>query len=205
MATDMPDIHRSLDMRTILKLATFHMRQSYASVTLIDHGLQLIFAASMHCASDFRAEPDLDKFLIAGLKSRNWGLRGSCLGAMIRSFVRSSVRGRLSMGPAQTRQLMSNQPWPAHLQNVLNQYGLSQCYTTQERAVSYELSEVLGRGMQDRDFYLLGGKLADLTLLSEYTMPETVPFFSVAEVVPFCIKELRARGTPSDTDKADIP
>ncbi|KAF9063495.1 hypothetical protein BDP27DRAFT_1335047 [Rhodocollybia butyracea] len=197
-APEMPDIHRSLDMRIILKLVTFHMRQPYASGALIDHGIQLIFAASMHCAADFRAEPDLDKFL-------NWGLRGSCLGALIRSFVRSSVPERLAMGPAQTMQLMSNQPWPAHLQKVLSQYGLPRCYTTQERAVSYELSEVLGRGMQHRDFYLLGGKLASLTLLSEYTMPETIlPAFSVIEVVPFCIKELRAKGTPSDMEKADI-
>ncbi|KAJ3904001.1 hypothetical protein F5879DRAFT_802552 [Lentinula edodes] len=200
-APEMPEIHRSLDMRIILKTTIHHMRQLYASKTLIDHGNQLVFASAMHCSAAFRSEPDLDKFLVAGLKSKNWGLRGSCLGAMIRSYILSTVPDRPALGPAQLIQIFGS-AWPPHLLEVMNQYGLSRCQTTQQRGHAMALSDAI-TGAHSRDHYILGGKLADLTLLTEFSLPAT-PMFPLSEIIPRCVEALRARGTAADTDKADI-
>ncbi|KAJ3776438.1 hypothetical protein FB446DRAFT_682836 [Lentinula raphanica] len=196
----MPDIHRSLDMKTILKLTVYHMKQPYATRFLIDHGLQLIFAASMHCASVFRSEPDLDMFLVAGLKSKNWGMRGTCLGAIIRSHIMGSPPDVPTPGFLQPAPI---ERWPSHLGQILKQYGLSRCFLTQQTDISYALMGIITSSHRTRDYYALGVKLADLTLVTEYSLPAS-PFFPVEEIVPRCVQELRAKGTPADTNRADV-
>ncbi|KAJ3776442.1 hypothetical protein FB446DRAFT_298862 [Lentinula raphanica] len=195
-----PEIHRSLDMKTILGLTIHHMRQPYASKDLIHCSLRLISASALHCSSVFRSVPALDMFLVAGLKSKNWGMRGMCFGAIIRSHITSAVHGVPMLGlqlfPPEFFEEM-----PPHLFHILEQYGLSRCHTIEVHHVTAAYEAILDFWEASHDYYALGAGLADLTPL--LTVPD-MPSCNIEEIIPCCLQELRARGTSADTRRADI-
>ncbi|KAJ3832355.1 hypothetical protein F5878DRAFT_666647 [Lentinula raphanica] len=198
----MPELQSSLDMKTMLELTLHHMRQSYASKSSIQYGLDLILASAMYSSNIFRSVPDLDMFLVAGLKSKTWDIRGICFGAILRSHIVTSVHRIPSLG----LQLLSPEffvRWPPHLFQILEQYGLSRCFVVQLHHVSTTYLAVFDSWEKNRDHYALGAGLADLTLMTEYCLPAR-PSFPVEEIIPRCLQELRARGTSADMDRADV-
>ncbi|KAJ3974922.1 hypothetical protein EV361DRAFT_819278 [Lentinula raphanica] len=200
----MPEILRSVDMKTILELTVHHMRQSYASKDLINHGLHLILASAMHCTSVFRSVPDLDMFLVAGLKSKNWGMRGACFSAIIRSY--GTCQGTAAGIPSLGLRLFPPEffeEWPPHLLQILEQYGLPRCHTIQTHLVTSAYMAVLDYWEANHDYYALGADLADLPLVTELILPHTSSF-PAEETIPRCLQELRARGTSTDLERADI-
>ncbi|KAJ3841160.1 hypothetical protein EV361DRAFT_577245 [Lentinula raphanica] len=201
-APHMPEVQRTLDMKTILELTLHHMKQPYTTKFMIQHGLQLIFASAMHCSSTFRSMPDLEMFLVAGLKSKNWSMRGACFGAIIRSYLLTAPLDEPSLG-LQLFEPEIFDRFPPHIDEILDQYGLPRCQIVQLNHIAHAYFDVLDVWEEDHDHYALGSKLADFALVTEYCLP-AMSSFPVEEIIPRCLQELRASGTSADMNRADI-
>ncbi|KAE9390323.1 hypothetical protein BT96DRAFT_946213 [Gymnopus androsaceus JB14] len=152
----------------------------------------------------FRSEPELDKFLVAGLKSKDWGIRGFCLGAIVRSFMLSGVVDRAQMDIDQLDQLLSKEHHvPSHILAAFNKYGIYRLQSYQQRETFQEIMNVVEAALQHRDYYVLGIKYAEFVLQTEYSLPD-YPELPLKEVIPLCVNALRAKGSPGDMDRADI-
>lgn len=216
-----PEVFASLDMPLIVKAVVTACQRPTASPYTIDHGNELLAMATLHCTAAFYSNPSAISLLVAGLRSKDWTFRCTCLGGLIRLHRKNAEDDTRVMDP---NKLMDSveRGFPPHISEILMNYGIKICETTVTVQTSVEFTKAIMACAQDHDLYRLGLTIADCILRTEFSVPqgmfqsqnprtgemETVdvglPFMRWDDSLPHCASAIRARGKPSEMDKADI-
>jgi hypothetical protein len=216
-----PKLLASLDMRTILKVVTENARRDWASPYLINHALSLLSMATLHATDACKAYPPMVKFLVAGLRSKDWVTRCICLGGIIRLHHKESEPDMRTLDPMVFTAAVGRGFAP-HLTDLMVDYGTTRCDTYLTLSTARDFQQAMISSAQDYDLYGLGLKLAAFILRTEFSIndgffqtmdPVTgryetadvgLPFTRYMESLPHCAKAIRARRIEREADMADI-
>ncbi|KAJ7698629.1 hypothetical protein B0H17DRAFT_1006605 [Mycena rosella] len=207
----------SLDLTDILKIVTDTIRRPFPSRILVDHSVQLLAMSTLH--SD--VPPTSARFLVAGLRSKDWIFRCTCLGGLVRLHRKQSESDQRALDPMKLMAAVSR-PAPPHLSEILRAYGFQQCeaYLTMKTASDFQ--SAMMNCVSTRDLYSLGLSLASFILRTEFSVSEGayqspnsvtgqmesmdlgLPFTMWSDSLPHCAKAIRAKGVPAEADMADI-
>ncbi|KAF8899811.1 hypothetical protein CPB84DRAFT_1780041 [Gymnopilus junonius] len=218
-----PTALKSIDMVDVLKTTLEATKRPYARPRLIlDHAVEVLVCSAMHASSSFQAYPSSINFLVAGLRSKDWVTRCSCLGGLVRLYHMECEDDTRQLDP-QRLMFAIQRGAPENLQDVMMDYGLMRCdiYITLKCSGDYQ--KAMMQVAQDHDLYGLGLKLGDLILRTEFSIADGMfevedpvtgrhsvedfglPFKLWGDALPHCAKAIRRRNKPGEEqDMADI-
>src|SRR6266511_3140044 len=78
-----PQVLRSLDMTNILKTVLETIKRPHGPRNprpMIEHALELLTLCTMHSSKAYKTCPSAINFLVAGMRSKDWVTRSSCIG-----------------------------------------------------------------------------------------------------------------------------
>ncbi|KAJ7512500.1 hypothetical protein B0H11DRAFT_1951488 [Mycena galericulata] len=213
-----PRFAESLDLREVVQVTTDALRKPSPSRSLVDHGVQLLAMSTLHC----KVPPTTANFLVAGLRSKDWIFRSTCLGALLRLHRNEAEQDQRAFDPMKFMACMSRSV-PPHLNNILRAYGFQQCETYLTVQTASEFQQAMINSVQTHDLYALGITLASLILRTEFSISEGsfqsenprngrreaatdlgLPFIMWSDALPHCAKAIREKGLPAEADMADI-
>ncbi|KAJ7698823.1 hypothetical protein B0H16DRAFT_1644584 [Mycena metata] len=167
-----PGLARSFDLLDVVKTVTEALHKPSLSRVMVDHS-----------------------FLVAGLRSKDWIFRCTCLGGL---------------------------PAPPHLNEILRAYGFEKCELTIIMKTSVDYQRAMIASVQSHDLYSLGLSLASFITRTEFSISDGMfetenpvtgrreildsglPFKLWGDALPHCAKAIRDRGFPKQVDLADI-
>lgn len=219
-----PQVLRSLDMKNILKtvLETIKRPQGPESDRpMIGHALELVTLCAMHASNAYTAYPSAIKFLVAGMRSKDWVTRSSCTGGLIRLYRLEAEDDVRQFDPnyfigAIQRGL------PDHLNDIVFDYGLLRTEMFLTMSCAKDFQKAMMACAKDHDLYALGLKQASLILTTEFSISEGcfqvedprtgkrvmedigLPFKMWSDSLPLCSRAIRARKKSDEEDFADI-
>ncbi|KAF8180414.1 hypothetical protein BJ912DRAFT_981245 [Pholiota molesta] len=215
---------KSIDMVDIIKtiLETVKRPHSYPG-HMIDHALELMANASLHAASAFKAYPPSIGFLVAGMRSKDWATRCTCLGGLIRLYRLKSEEDQKGLDPNRFMAALQRGV-PGNISDILMNYGPLRCetYLTLSCTTEFQKAMIQMASGRAHDLYTLGLKEVELILKTEFAItdggfqvedPETgrfeirdfgLPFKMWADSLPHCALAIRNKKNPQEEDLADI-
>lgn len=216
-----PQLLRSLDMVEILKTILETIKRPHSNPRImIDHALQLLCTSTLNVSSAFEAYPSAINFLVAGMRSKDWVTRCSCLGGLVRLY---RLQGEEEPRLFDPRRLMSAvNRLPPRLTDILVDYGTMRCDLYLTLSATSEFQKAMMACVQTHDLYVLGLKQASLILLTEFSVPNGyfeveepgrpgrgtsamgLPFTMWLDSLPHSAKAIRAKRKPEEQDLADI-
>ncbi|KAF7348541.1 Bin3-type SAM domain-containing protein [Mycena venus] len=212
-----PTLARSLDLKGVVTAVTEALHQPFPSRVLVDHSVQLLAVSTLHC----KVPPSTVTFLVAGLRSKDWIFRSTCLGGLIRLHQTEAEPDQRGMDPMKLIACVSK-PAPSHLNDILLAYGFEKCETMLTLKTANEFQRAMMNSVSTHDLYTLGITLAGFILRTEFsisegmfqgedpvtgrreTMDVGLPFKMWSDALPHCAKAIRDRGLPAQADIADI-
>ncbi|KAJ7484420.1 hypothetical protein FB451DRAFT_1232475 [Mycena latifolia] len=207
----------SLDLEDVLEIVTEALRKPFPSRVLVDHSVQLIAMSTLHS----RVPPSAARFLVAGLRSKDWIFRCTCVGGLLRLHRNEAESDQRSLDPMRLMAAVSR-PAPSHLNEILRAYGFQECETYITMKTAQEFQSAMMSTVRTRDLYSLGILLAGFILRTEFSISEGsfqspnpvtgqmenmdlgLPFIMWSDSLPHCAKAIRAKGLPAEADMADI-
>ncbi|KAJ6491306.1 hypothetical protein C8R47DRAFT_976831 [Mycena vitilis] len=210
-----PTFIESCDLMGIAKAVTEGLRKSPSRVS-IEHAGQLLNVMAQYC----KVPPTTVNFLIAGLRSKDWVFRCTCLGGLVRLHQREEEPDLMKMDPRVLIDCVSK-PAPSHLNDILRAYGFQRCETTMHLQTSLANQRAMMSCASTRDLYTLGVTLAGFINWTEFSVsegrfesnnPETgerevidvgLPFTLWSDALPHCAQAIRAKGLASQAEMAD--
>ncbi|KAJ7931223.1 hypothetical protein B0H13DRAFT_2247669 [Mycena leptocephala] len=208
---------KSLDLQDVVKTVTDALRKPSASRVLVDHSVQLLAVSTFHC----KIPPTTVNLLVAGLRTKDWIFRSTCLGGLVRLHANESEPDQRGLDPTKLIACVSK-PAPSHLNEILRAYGFEKCETYVTLNTSRDFQRAMMNCVSTGDLYSLGITLAGFILRTEFSisegMFETVdpatgrreamdvglPFRMWSDALPHCATAIRDRGLPAQVDLADI-
>ncbi|KAJ7255299.1 hypothetical protein C8J57DRAFT_1346013 [Mycena rebaudengoi] len=212
-----PKLGPSLDLQGILKIVTDTLHNPFPSRVLVDHSVQLMAMSTLHS----KIPTTTAHFLIAGLRSKDWIFRSTCLGGMVRLHRNDSEPDQRHLDPNKLIECVSK-PAPPHLNDILEAYGFQQCETYLTMKTASDFQKAMMGCVRTGDLYSLGLMLASFILRTEFSIsdgayqtenPVTgklefadvgLPFKMWSDSLPLCAKAIREKGIPAQADMADI-
>lgn len=217
-----PKILKSLDMNLIIRAVVDTVRKPFLQArSIIDHTIELTTAATLHASESFHQYPPAIDFLIAGLRSKDWVSRCSCLSGLIRLHYLGAESDQRGLDPHKLIASIERRV-PSHLMDVLIDYGEYRSEMFMTATAMAEFQRAMTTCLQTRDLYRLGLQLAALILRTEFSIadgqfesedPVTgkrqkdncgLPFTSYVDALPHCARAIRAKGKRDELDFADI-
>lgn len=217
-----PKILKTLDIVDILRTVIDTVRKSYRRPrAIIEHGLDVVAMASMHCANAFKTYPAAVQFLVAGLRSQDWVCRCTCLGGIIRLHRLEAEDDQRMLDPNRFLGALMRGV-PSHLADIMMNYGPTRCEIYMTLNCSRDFQNAMMVCAQDKNLYSLGLKLAALILKTEFSIADGMfevedpvtkersfsdmglPFKSYSESLPLCARVIREKNRPDELDLADI-
>ncbi|KAF8962295.1 hypothetical protein BDZ97DRAFT_1663105 [Flammula alnicola] len=208
---DDPRVFKTLDMVDVFKVLLETMKRPYSSPrSIIEHVIELLFVASLHAASAYKAYPPAINFLVAGLRSNDWVCRCTCLNALIRIYRFEGEDDQSGLHPIFFTEAMKTGP-PPHLGAIMDAYGRERCDTYLTYACNMQSAKAIMVYAKDRDLYALGLKQGALIVKTEFSIingtglyiPNS-PFDMWSDSLKFSADAIRQKGKPSEEDLADI-
>lgn len=216
-----PKLLASLDLQNILKAVTENTRKEWTTPYLIDHALSLLSMATLHAPDACKGYPPMVKFLVAGLRSKDWVTRCTCLGGIIRLHRSESEVDEPTLDLPRYMACI-RRGFPDHLQDLMMDYGLARCdtYLTLKTAGDYQAAMM--ECVRTHDLYALGVKCAEFILRTEFSISDGMyqterpgagkaaamdvglPFTRWIDALPLCARAIRTRGISATLDFADI-
>ncbi|TFY78414.1 hypothetical protein EWM64_g5600 [Hericium alpestre] len=188
---------------------------------LFEHALSLVADATMHCSKDFHAFPDAIDFLVACTRSTDIRVRADAVAGILRLHISAAQKDDTNIDPMKMYAAIQR-GWPPRLNDMIIDYGFKRSETYLIVTTAREFQDAMMKVVQDQDLYGLGLKLSEYILRTEYSItqgawqvedPRTgrratenlgLPFTMWMDALPHCAKAIRARGSASEADKADI-
>ncbi|KAJ6532723.1 hypothetical protein DFH09DRAFT_993655 [Mycena vulgaris] len=212
-----PRFAESLNLEEVLKIVTRAIREPSPSRVLVEHSVDLLAKSTMHA----KVPPTTAKFLVAGLRSKDWVFRSTCLGGLVRMHRKESESDQRALDP---RKLLAcaSRPAPPHLVEILHAYGFPACETAITMQTTSDFQRAMIDSVSTHDFYALGILLAGFILRTEFSISEGsfqeqdpvtgqmingnagLPFTMWSDALPYCAKAIRDKGLPAEADLADI-
>lgn len=78
-----PKLLRSLDLPTIFKVVVESLKHPKASHALLEHAVMFLGAFTLNCSAQCKRSPSVLNLLVAGMRSKDWNLRCTCLASLI--------------------------------------------------------------------------------------------------------------------------
>ncbi|KAI0674593.1 hypothetical protein C8Q78DRAFT_1076212 [Trametes maxima] len=219
---DPPDsgLVKEIQVRNALNVTVQNIRKPIATHYMIDHAFGLLAGATRHCPQDCKSTPSMLPLLVSCLRSENVITRCSALGGLIRLTANESEPDRQNFDPQKLMAAVQRR-FPEHLQDLMMDYGLERCDTMLTLTTTRDYQQAMMRCAQDHDLAALGRSLAMFIQRTEFAIAEGMfqtegpggrretldlglPFTMWTDSLPHCARALRARGTPSDLDMADV-
>ncbi len=215
-----PVLVKEIDVRSVLVATVAALRKPTVSYTLTSHALNLIVSAPHHCPAIFKAVPGLSRLIIAFLRSKNINIRATTMAALLRLQIAECEPDAMHFDPNRLMAAAAAGP-PDHLLDIAINYGVERSDLQVMLKAMSEYTQAIMSAMRDRNMYALGKKLEDLTQRAEYAIAEgglqnaqgrfvgadvlgDVPFTRWTDALPLCVQALRAKGSITDLDAADI-
>ncbi|KAF8886495.1 hypothetical protein BD779DRAFT_1529952 [Infundibulicybe gibba] len=216
-----PKLIKSLNVANVLQVMAESTKNPAASPLLINHVVGLFSTATLHAADACKSSPSIVNFLIAGLRSKEWVTKCSCLGGLLRLHRLGAESDQRILDPNKFMKSIQR-GFPNHLSDVMMDYGPMRCETYMTLRTTSEFQKAMMDCAQNRNLYVLGLKLAEFILRTEFSIadgefrtedPVTgklvsmdlgLPFTMWAEALPHCAKAIRGKGKPNELDLADI-
>ncbi|KAI0707998.1 hypothetical protein C8Q76DRAFT_770754 [Earliella scabrosa] len=213
-----PAVLKEVGVRLVLETAMATLRKPAASRGLLTHSFSLLVSATQHCSTYCEAIPGVVGLLAAFTRSKNIIIRAQAMGALLRLPISECEPDAMGTVPLNIMEAARRGP-PEHLRDILWNYGPERselCILVNGTA---EYMQAIKTAAQDHDMYALGLKLVDLIQRAEYivlqggwqnpdgslmTERDGIPFSLWTDSLPLAAKALRAKGSPSDLDAADI-
>ncbi|PPQ78318.1 hypothetical protein CVT25_011689 [Psilocybe cyanescens] len=198
---------KSIDMVDVLKTVLEAIKRPHSRPrSIIDHAIELVSFSSIH----IKAYTPAIHFLVAGLRSKDWVTRCTCLGGLIRLYQLEAEDDQRHLDPTKLMDAVSRR-LPDHLVDLEMDYGLMRCdiYLTVKSADDFQKAMIAC--VQTHDLYALGLKEAELILRTEDPVTGKrlndnagLPFKMWSESLPMCAKAIRKMNKPNEADSADI-
>lgn len=217
-----PTVIRNLDLADILQVVLETTKRPFPKRrSIIDHAVGLVSATTFHGTSAFKKYPHAVKFLVAGLRSKDWVTRSTCLAGIIRLHRNEHEEDQKTLDPNHFVMAISR-GIPANLNDVLMNYGPTKSEMLLTLQTTRDFTKAMMQCAQDHNLYSLGMKLAPLILLTEFSVsdgrfetqnPVTglrtfdscgLPFDLWGDALKHCAQAIRAKRNPNEADWADI-
>ncbi|PPQ66949.1 hypothetical protein CVT26_009980 [Gymnopilus dilepis] len=217
-----PDILKSIDMVDVLKTTLEATKRPYARPRLIlDHAVEIVVSSTLHASSAYKAYPSAINFMVAGIRSKDWVTRSSCLGALVRLFHGECEEDTRQLDPYRLMAAFQRGA-PENLQDIMMDYGLNKCDMFLTLKLSGDYQKAMMQVAEDHDMYALGLKLGNIILTTEFSIsdgmfevedPRTgrrsvddmgLPFKRWGDALPHCARAIRRMNKPDEQDIADI-
>ncbi|KAJ6616468.1 hypothetical protein B0H10DRAFT_1949115 [Mycena sp. CBHHK59/15] len=207
----------SLELQDVLQGVTDALHRPFPSRVLVDHSVQLLAMSTLH----HKVPPTTANFLVAGLRSKDWIFRCTCLGGLVRLHREESEPDQRGLDPMKFMACVQK-PIPPHLNEIVRAYGFKECETYLTLNASSEFQSAMMSCVSTGDLYSLGIKIAGLILKTEFSVSEGMfqsenpvtgrrefmdvglPFKMWSDALPHCAKAIRDKGLPAQADMADI-
>ncbi|KAJ7054434.1 hypothetical protein C8F01DRAFT_1163333 [Mycena amicta] len=213
-----PRLGKSLPLDDTVKAFTDALRQPSPGYELVQHAINFLAVSSQHC----KLPQSTLNLLVAGLRSKDWVFRGTCLGGLVRLHIHGAEDDQRLLDPMALMRAATQAP-PPHLNEILMAYGFNKCEIFIQTKTSGDFQKAMMGVLQTKDMYTLGKTLAEIILRTEFSIgdgayeaedPVTgrretmhdlgLPFSRWSDALPQCAKILRATGVPAEADMADI-
>ncbi|KAJ7033142.1 hypothetical protein C8F04DRAFT_1105251 [Mycena alexandri] len=212
-----PGLARSFDLLDVVKTVTDALHKPSLSRVMVDHSVQLLAASTIHC----KVPLSTTKFLVAGLRSKDWIFRCTCLGGLVRLHMPEAESDQRMIDPMKLMACAS-QPAPPHLNEILRAYGFEKCEVSIIMRTSLDYQRAMIASVSSHDLYSLGLLLASFITRTEFSISDGMfetdnpvtgrreildsglPFKLWGDALPHCAKAIRNRGFPRQVDFADI-
>ncbi|KAF7323691.1 Bin3-type SAM domain-containing protein [Mycena kentingensis (nom. inval.)] len=213
-------IKGSLPLLETVKVLTEVLRRRAADYNLVSHAIGYIALTAHHV----KLPETTLKLFVAGLRSKDWVFRGTCLGALVRIHREGAEDDVRHIDPHALLRCASN-PAPPKLNDILMDYGFdkTELYTHLKTQGVY-MKAMMG-SVSNRDLYALGKVLANIILTTEFSIGDGafeyenevtgqrelmtqsmtgLPFSRWGDALPHCARAIREKGVPAEADLADI-
>ncbi|KAJ7089251.1 hypothetical protein B0H15DRAFT_840062 [Mycena belliarum] len=212
-----PKLGESLDLKDVAGTVTDALHKPFPSRVLVDHSVPLIAVSTLNS----QAPPSAVKFLVAGLRSKDWIFRCTCLGGLFLLHREEAESDQRLLDPTKMMMAMSR-PAPPHLNAILSSYGFQQCESYLTMKTANDFQTAMMDCIRTRDLYSLGILLAEFILRTEFSISEGyyetdnpgtgrrenmdlgLPFTMWSDALPHCARAIRANGVPAEADMADV-
>ncbi|KDR72536.1 hypothetical protein GALMADRAFT_73678 [Galerina marginata CBS 339.88] len=217
-----PSVLKSIDMVDIFKTVLEAVKRPYTRPrSIIDHAVELVSISTLHASSSFKSYTPAVNFLVAGLRSKDWVTRCTCLGGLIRLYRFEAEEDQRHLDPQRFIAAIQRGV-PNHLGDIMMDYGTMRCDIYLTLKCSGEFQKAMMACAQNHDLYALGLKQAELILKTEFSIADGMfevedpvtrkrsfdnlglPFKSWSESLPHCAKAIRKMNKRSEEDFADI-
>ena len=213
---------KAVDMVDVLKTVLETIKRPHKNPrSMIDHAVELVAMSSLHASNAFKAYPPAINFLVAGLRSKDWITRCSCLGGLIRLHRYEAEEDQRQLDPRRFLGALQRGV-PKHLSDIMSDYGPMRCDIYLTLTCSNDFQKAMLTCAQDHNLYSLGLKQAALILKTEFSVAEGMfevedpvtkkrsfddmglPFKAWGDSLPHCAKAIRKHNKPGEEDLADI-
>ena len=216
-----PKVLSSLDMPTILQEVLKAIKRPASTSYTLDHAIELFAMGTLHASAAYKVYPPAVNLLVAGLRSKDWVIRCTCLGGLIRLHRHEAEDDQRGLDPNKFIGAIQR-GFPGHLNDVLMAYGPTDCDIYLTLKTSTDFQNAMMACAQNKDLYRLGLKLAEFILRTEFSIADGMfqfldertgkyetadvglPFTMYAESLPHCAKAIRGGKRPNEEDLADI-
>lgn len=218
-----PQLLRSLDMVDILKTVLETIKRPHRRPRImIEHALELLTFSTMHTADAYKAYPSAINFLVAGMRSKDWVTRCSCLGGLLRLYRLEAEDDVRQFDPTGFMSAIQR-GLPPHLNDILMDYGPTKSELFLTLTCTSQFQKAMMACVQTHDLYALGLEQASLILKTEFSIAEGyfeveepsgrkkretssmgLPFTMWTDSLPHAAKAVRAGRKPEEQDFADI-
>ncbi|KAH6909543.1 hypothetical protein BKA70DRAFT_202802 [Coprinopsis sp. MPI-PUGE-AT-0042] len=220
-----PKVLKQLDTVKILGRVIEAAKIHPTNRILFEHATELVAASTLHASEAYSKVPEATRFLVAGLRCKDWVMRSMCLGGLIRLHRKGAEDDQRSLDP-QWLIRAASKGVPDHIADVLMDWGpphASEIFRSLESTRDFQ--QAISTVPRDKDLHAFGLKCARLILKTEFSIPdgyfETInertgrreimegyqiglPFTRYADALPLCAKAIREKGKPEEADLADI-
>ena len=213
---------KAVDMVDVLKTVLETIKRPHKNPrSMIDHAVELVAMSSLHASSAFKAYPPAINFLVAGLRSKDWITRCTCLGGLIRLYRNEAEEDQRQLDPRRFLDALQRGV-PDHLSDIMMDYGPMRCDIYLTLTCTNDFQKAMLTCAQDHNLYSLGLKLAALILKTEFSVADGMfevedpvtrkrsfddmglPFKAWGDSLPHCAKAIRKHNKPGEEDLADI-
>jgi hypothetical protein len=213
---------KAVDMVDVLKTVLETIKRPHKNPrSMIDHAVELVAMSSLHASSAFKAYPSAIKFLVAGLRSKDWITRCTCLGGLIRLYRYEAEEDQRQLDPRLFLDALQRGV-PGDLSDIMMDYGPMRCDIYITLTCTKDFQKAMMTCAQDHNLYSLGLKLAALIVKTEFSVADGMfevedpvtgkrsiddmglPFKAWGDSLPHCARAIRKHNKPGEEDLADI-
>ncbi|TFK71918.1 hypothetical protein BDN72DRAFT_837124 [Pluteus cervinus] len=203
-----PKTLEELQLEKIFMAMVEGVKKPFTTGTMISHSVDLLARATMNARPIFACNRSLLNFVVAGLRSEAWVMKGICMSGLTR-FFRDVAGNDYPVTPVMI--VLGGGDLPDSVATALSSYGRdrTEIFMTSRAWTEFHVAMITYK--KDRNLCSLGRKIADVIMLTEFSIPqgsfsreEGFPFTIWVDALPHCANALRQTGKPEDLDIADI-